>query len=450
MTAMTGDAHLIYDNDSSRLVNEDLLRKVSIYRRNFFINSKSNQRGAAYIQLINYRENPADKLAKEAVKAASLDLTTRLPRRDRASSNVSNGSTVFSNGDAGSDRRRSQSSLNVNQKGFKSNPTSPISRSTSLPSTVEAAPPLSMANPTPVAAKRPFSKPKMSSRDVINESSAETDYEDFNDAASTFSSEVPEPGTFAKVVALPVAAVAATVAAVMQPSKDQVVKEEPNSEELQTGEKTSFEEGTNEALAAVAVPPTEEGEVVPSTELERAQSRLSKRSSGRGVAATEGKSSMSNVQRGLSANSGKSDTRREPSVKSAKSGAQRYASTKTRPTAVDRSAPQEPVVPAPSRRLSFFSFGRKSKKVEEAPPAVKTVPFKPETDRLVDYRPPQGRHLRSTRPTQEFKDLSSNFNSPTEEEELSMANGGETISKTRKKTPIFALRTRASVREIFG
>lgn len=73
------ESGLIFDKTSGTLVNEDLLRKVAVYRRNFFNNSSTDENaGMVTVRLISYRDNNADRQAKEAVRAASFDLTTQV------------------------------------------------------------------------------------------------------------------------------------------------------------------------------------------------------------------------------------------------------------------------------------------------------------------------------------------------------------------------------------
>ncbi|UZJ51851.1 hypothetical protein CBS101457_001171 [Exobasidium rhododendri] len=526
-SAVTGDGHLIYDKDTHRLVNEDLLRKVAIFRRNFFLNSNANGKGAAYIRLINYRENPADRLAKEAIKAASLSITTRLPRRNRALSNLSNGSTALS-GDNASIRR---SSFQHSRKEPKSEPTSPttlaspITPITEILEVSEAAPVVATTTPSkPLIAKRQ-SAPSlpMQSKDVISENGAETDMEDFDDAASTLSVEAPEPGMLAKLVALPTAAVAATVAAIMEPGvtsepakaepvevmpvkavpvraeqvKSVPVRAEPIVAAPVLKNRSSFEEKTNEALAAVNIPyPMQEVPVsLPEDSKGEAVQRDVKRSSSSAAAAAapasalhgERKQSISTVERTASAKSGKNGMKRDLSAKkgrqnglqrdlstkSAKGGLEREISAGTESSRVQpspsirstmRTMRQKSIVkpsearrdevvsePSPPKSIrsklpSFLSFSKRSKSDKVVKPIVSTAPSKPATDRLIDYRPPQSGHLRSTRRNQAFRDLSTagpDYVTDADEKY-------ETVPETKSRRSISLFRTRAHVQEIFG
>lgn len=444
MTAMTGDAHLIYDDDSNRLVNEDLLRKVAIYRRNFFSNEQSNNKGAAYVRLIHYRQNPADKLAKESAQAAALDMTTQLPRhRARTSSNFSNGSVFSSSVDS---RRRSQASLlsapkspNGLRNGNGYGSASPASMSASLPLAA------------PVVVKRPSNRNRMPSKDVISEHGAETDVEEFNDAASTLSDEAVAPSTLAKVMALPAAVVGAGVAVVMASGVGNGVKEETAKDQVATvpapsGGK-SFEKEATEALAAVRPSSTYVAE------MPKRVASITTKSTGPSVPARE---ASADIRREPSARSMKADVkavepareanadmRREPSARSTRPDVKSMqpAGEPVREHAKALASMASPEKPAAKQRSSFFSLRKRSKEPSSAlPPA----PLKPATDRLIDYRPPQSRNLRTVR-SDEDKAVSA-INKPFDE--VPSMSQAQAPASTRSR-PFSFFRKRTSVREVF-
>lgn len=521
--AMTGDAQLIYDEDSNRLINEDLLRKIAVFRRNFFRNT--NTKGAAYIQLINCRQNPADKLSKEAVKGASLDLTTQLPRARSLSLFESNGSIRNNSSDSlrpasliGTSRLKKPSSIySLSSPTKKSTPmlasvqesrenavsraapviaplvaAPAIASKTKTASAPKVAPPVAapaiVPSPTAPIVKQPVQASKTLSKDAESGYGTETDMDEFDDAASSFSNdeEAPSQSAIGKIVSLPTAVVAAGVAAVMAPSSEDKVEVKsskvagddavvaPSSEitaeksksssrlakaEPVASNRGSFAKETKAALTAVKV--TNNDEVVKpipmptrASSTHRAKSAPVEKNST--SADVQRKSSIkaqpaAGVKREQSTRSRKSvsveptattranDVKREPSARST-----------TRRSAKERTAIVPPPLPppAPKQRGSSLSLRRKSK--SSKPSQTKRSsddPYIPPMDRLIDYRPQKNRNLRNGGPTtsEERKQITSSIlSSPTEERPPPT-----TAQSVSRGGPFSFFRKRPSVQGVF-
>lgn len=547
-SAMTGDGQLIFDEDSNKLINEDLLRKIAVFRRNFFKNT--NTKGAAYVQLINYRHNPADNLAKESVKGASLDLTTQLPRAKSLSIFEGNGSIRNNSSDSlrpasliGTSRSKKTSSLySVASPTKKSSPmlaSVQESREGIVPKAAPAIVPLVAAapavankiktksNPTstpafkaaPAAAdppveaqtsapavaapnrKKPAQVRQKLSRFTESGYGTETDMDEFDDAASTFSEEEGEgasfPSAIAKIASIPTAVVAAGVAAVMAPSSEDTKLDSskvandalivPSSEDT-TGmvpsssklakttepvasNRGSFAKETEAALAAVKV--TTNGEVVKSVPVpKRASSNYG--TNNKAVPVQE-ISSATEVQRKSSIRAqSNADVKREQSTRSRKSVSVDPAAATTTTNTTTRAVKREPSArsttrrsseaakerravvaspppppPAPKQRGSFLSLGRKSKTPKSSSQIKRSSdePYVPPMDRLIDYRPPQNRNLRNGGPkTSEEKKVitSSILSSPKEERPPP-----KTTQSVSRGGPFSFFRKRPSVQGVF-
>lgn len=562
LSGMTGDASLIYEDDSNRLVNEDLLRKIAIFRRNFFANSPSNIKGAAYIQLLHYRQNPADRLAKEAVSAAALDLTTQVPRSRSMGIGRSNGS-VFSASDADSIRPMSPAANDGSNRIRRGSITSsksaklPIKKNASaLPSITMAAPveyatespraadkqrslvpeaapaiapttsplqqPSLLSTPAPAVmiSKRPASRERNLSSYAISEGGTETDMDDFNDAVSTFSEPQAPQSTLAKVAAIPTAAVAATVAAVMGPAQNISLLEPISVDEAASSSgRGSSVRDTNERPDTMKTPAnkkSEKDDIVSGTSKSRREirkKRESKSSRSNGVERTSSvdktpviakrkssvlrdaatatasapttnngkRGSISKVESDIGRSKSNSASTRDsaaaaPAIAGA-TGVRRDASQRSTRAPVVASAPvnrevprQSKVVeppPKPKQRGSFFSLRRKEKEVEvQVKPAKSTskATYKPPTDRLIDYRPPQSRNLSgkvSSRPADEGynKMASPATSSPVDESPPLRASAAaapedkatkQKAATTGRGGPFSFFKKRGSVREVFA
>lgn len=560
ISAMTSDAHYIYDDDSNRLVNEDLLRKIAVFRRNFFKTSTANSKGAAYVQLISYRHNPADRLAKESVTGASLDLTTQMPRARSINPSRMSANSIFSSeadsirpasmlgvrrpkpaslhSQSSPPRRGSGPALSSLQESRETGVT-PEPRPMALPPApmpqraapaatlptaaaivhasapaatltpaVEsaAAPPINMST---IASGEAVQRPKLSSKATASEAGYDTDLEEFNDAASTFSNEGKEPeSAMSKIVGLPTAIVAATVAAVMAPKSEE--KERVQDEPVASN-RGSFAIETEKALAEVKASAnhTPQATDPPLLVPERTSSYIKPRNNNavqnglQREASTKAKKSIEiareprksgEIMQQPSAASRRSDeVARKPSTngKAKRSGeltretsaVSRRSTRSTRPLSLKESnnlarqqsaksatrqimvepssiapsvkmaPPPSPPPPPPAKRQSFFSLRGMNKKTEGGyfKSSKSSEPYLPPMDRLIDYRPPQGRNLRAGQfGQQEINNIaSSTTSSPSKEERAHPPPQNVKAQTTGRGGPFAFFKKRGSVQGVF-
>lgn len=97
---------LIFDDNTERLMDEDLLRKVSVYRRSFFT-SENDKPGKLIINLIPQHLNPAERLCRECARGAALDLGTRLSSKQRPTMRSSSDAPSLRSPSVASSRRAS-------------------------------------------------------------------------------------------------------------------------------------------------------------------------------------------------------------------------------------------------------------------------------------------------------------------------------------------------------
>lgn len=431
---------LIFDDETGSLVNEDLLRKVAIYRRYFFNNEKADATGSVLIKLVPYRQNPADKLAKEASQAAALDLGSRLPRQ-RAGSNSSNGrasvdigaassrcvsisSTQSPYGSKASRARPARSVASIPEFAEQQQKPTPTKSRSRGPSKTAIAAGASVAAAAPLASSATATKadqetksrpsaPRSSSR--VSNSDArsarsgrsgyatDTDAEVFDDAVSGFGDEMDsedEDNALSSKKDTPHALLAGGAAPGTQ---NEIQSSNKASDQPGGSPRRSFEKEINDAFGDIGN--TEKRARPPKSEKRGAVAAVGSTVNGR---SSEKKTPQHPLQRNARAPTNGVQTREE--VRHQEASANEVSRDSGAPEKKSKAwistaqAPEDDPALTKSRSR-FFTLGRRSKstigKGERSSTLNRSSAAPP--DRLTDYRPPQNGRIRSMSQSQDTR-----------------------------------------------